>query len=229
MPHTVLLVDPDPQLQRHYARGLTDAGFLVTTCGSFERAFPRLQFVAPDVLVTAARLGAYNGVHLVIRGRADYPNMQSIVFDTVFDVAIGSDAMAEGATYVERPQSIPELVRIVREAVATRPARVMTPVERKYPRKELARPVSGRLGESDMRILDLSYGGLRVELAPATDEAQMNADLALFVPAVGVRVATTPIWRRRLRPGAPWWCGVAVQDSDTPEFIAWRKFVDGVS
>ena len=229
MPHTVLLVEPDPQLLLHYAGGLTDAGFFVTACGSFERAFPRLQFVAPDVLITAARLGAYNGVHLVIRGRADYPNMVSIVFDTVFDVAIGTDAMAEGATYVERPQSIPELVRIVQEAVAARPPRVLTPVERKYPRKELSRPVSARLGESDMRILDLSYGGLRIEMAPATDEALMNADLAVFVPDVGVSVATTPIWRRRARPGAPWWCGIAIRDYDAPEFMAWQKFVDGVS
>jgi ActR/RegA family two-component response regulator len=229
MPHTVLLVDPDPQTRLHFARGLSDAGFLVTACDSFERAFPRLQLVAPDVLVTAARLGAYNGVHLVIRGRADYPTMKSIVFDTVFDVAIGSDAMAEGALYVERPQSIPEIVRLVREAVAARPERVPTPVERKWPRKELSRPVLGRLGESDMRILDLSYGGLRIELAPATDEALMKGAVAVFVPDVGVCVATTPIWTRRARPGSPWWCGVAVQAADTPEFTAWQKFVDGVS
>jgi ActR/RegA family two-component response regulator len=229
MPYTVLLVDPDPQLLLHYARGLTDAGFLVTACGSFERAFPRLQFVAPDVLVTAARLGAYNGVHLVIRGRADYPDMQAIVFDTVFDVAIGADAMAEGAVYMERPQSIVELVRVVNEAVGVRPARVVTPVERKWPRKELARPVAGRLGPSDVRILDLSYGGLRLELAPATDEALMKAALAVVVPDVGVSVSTTPIWSRRPRPGACWWCGVAVQADDTPAFTAWRQFVDGAS
>lgn len=229
MPYTVLLVDPDPQMLLQYGRGLADAGFLVTTCGSFERAFPRLQFVAPDVLVTAARLGAYNGVHLVIRGRADHPSMQAVVFDTVFDVAIGSDAMAEGATYLERPQTIADLVRIVREVVAARPPRVVTPVERRWPRKELAKPVSGRLGPSDMRIHELSYGGLRLELAPSTDEASVKGELPLTVAGVGVSVVTTPVWTRRPRPGAACWCGVAIEASDTPEFTAWQKFVDGVS
>jgi ActR/RegA family two-component response regulator len=226
MPYTVLLVDPDPQMLKHYARGLSDAGFFVTTCGSFETAFPRLQFVAPDVLITAARLGAYNGVHLVIRGRTDYPSMQSIVVDSTFDVALGSDAMAQGATYMERPRTIEELVRVVRESVAPRPPRVVTTVERRWPRKELSRPVSGRLGQAEVRILELSYGGLRVEFPPATDEALMKAQVPVFVPDVGVSVATTPIWTRRSRPGAPWWCGVAVQASDTPEFTAWREFVD---
>ena len=229
MPYTVLLVDPDPQMLSHYARGLTDAGLLVTACGSFERAFPRLQFVAPDVLITAARLGAYNGVHLVIRGKADYPAMQSIVLDTVFDVALGSDAMAEGAIYMERPQTIAELVHVVNEAVTARPPRVVTPVERRWPRKELSKPVTGRLGPSNMRILELSYGGLRLELAAAADETLMKTGLPVFVPHVGVSVQTTPVWTRRPRAGAPWWCGVAIEASDTPEFTAWREFVDGVS
>jgi hypothetical protein len=106
---------------------------------------------------------------------------------------------------------------------------VLSPVERKYPRKELSSPVSGRLGPNDARILDLSYGGLRLELAAATDEAVMRGECAVFVPDVGVSVPTTPVWTRRPRPGAPWWCGVAVQAADTPEFTAWRKFVDGAS
>jgi ActR/RegA family two-component response regulator len=226
MPYTILLVDPDSHLVAKYSRALDEAGFFVATCRSFEVALPRLQFMPPDVLITATRLGARNGVHLAIVGRAQHPTMQAIVLDDVFDVSIGSDARAEGAVYMERPATPEALVGVATVVVATRAPRAVALVPRRWPRKELTEPLLGQIGPAAARILDLSYGGLRLELAAAIDEMPLKGQIEVFVPGAGVRFATAPIWTRRLRPGAPWWCGVAVPPSDTGALTAWRAFVD---
>jgi ActR/RegA family two-component response regulator len=226
MPYTVLLVDPDSGTLARHSRALDDAGFFVATCRSFETALPRLQFMPPDVLITATRLGARNGVHLVIIGRSQHPTMQAIVLDDVFDVSIGRDARAEGAVYMERPATPEALVGVATVIVATRAPRAVPCVPRQWPRKELIEPLLGQVGKAAARILDLSYGGLRLELAATMDDTPLKGQIEVSIPGAGVRFATAPIWTRRLRPGAPWWCGVAVPAANDNALTAWRAFVD---
>ena len=67
MPVRVLLVDTDRASDTE--RALTSAGHVVTRTFGFAEAKQSLQTAPPDLLMTDVRLGAYNGLHLVIRAQ----------------------------------------------------------------------------------------------------------------------------------------------------------------
>jgi DNA-binding response OmpR family regulator len=226
MPYTVLIVDPSPETLARTTRAFADADFLVSTATTFEAAHPRLRFTAPELLVTDARLAAYNGVHLVVQARVDYPTIQAIVVDVTYDPTLGKDARAEGAVYVQKPSDPTVLVELARDLLAAAAPRVATAVPRRWPRKEVVSPLSGRLGDLPARVLDLSYGGLRLELIDATEETVMKGGRDLWIE--GVKVPTAAVWAKRPQPGAKWWCGVEVQGDDTTTMSAWKAFVDSV-
>ena len=68
----VLLVD-DHALLRLVSQWLTGGGFSVIACDSFEDARRELALHPPDVLLTDLRLGAFNGLQLVILARMGGP------------------------------------------------------------------------------------------------------------------------------------------------------------
>jgi DNA-binding response OmpR family regulator len=222
MPFTVLIVDLNPESLAKTARAFEDAEFLVSTATSFEAARPRVRFAAPELLVTERKLHAYNGLHLVVQARVDNPTIQAIVLDAPYDPAIAKDARAEGALYIRKPDDATMLVGIARDLLRDSSPRLSTAVARRWPRKEVTTNLSGRLGDLPARLLDLSYGGLRLELVGANEEAVMKG--AADVSIEGVTVRTTPVWAKRPQPGAKWWCGVEVQHVDS----AWVAFVDAV-
>jgi|SRR5437764_14439246 len=101
MPVRVLLVDANRDSETEQV--LKSAGHLVTRAFGFEEAKLRLQSSPPDLLMTDVRLGAYNGLHLVIRAHAAHPEMPAIVVDTDHDPVLEREANEAGATYVARP------------------------------------------------------------------------------------------------------------------------------
>ncbi len=112
---TVLVVDPDPSALAEYAKLLSGAGYRVITAPSFEDASLRLRLAKADALVTRVRLGAYNGLHLVIRAREDFPGTVAIVTDVVDDPVLKADAEALSAIYLVNPLRAEEILEILRE------------------------------------------------------------------------------------------------------------------
>jgi hypothetical protein len=77
------------------------------------------------------------------------------------------------------------------------------------------------------RVVDISYGGLRLELTGTPDEALLTIE-AVAIPSIGV-VAIHPIWARLAAGGtATWWCGAEVA-SDEQGGDVWRRFVDSLN
>ena len=83
-------------------------GFHVTTVDTFQSAVQRLR-TSPTLLVADIRLGEYNGLHLVLRGRAVNPNVAAVVTSGTDDPVLRRDAEQLGATFVVKPTTASEL------------------------------------------------------------------------------------------------------------------------
>ena len=107
MTHTygkrVLVVDDDQSLLRMIEQMLTAGGYAVELCSSFEAAKHRLTRSPPDVLLTDVRLGAFNGLQLVILAKELSPGTASIVMSAFDDVVLRKDTVHCGASYLQKP------------------------------------------------------------------------------------------------------------------------------
>jgi two-component system, NtrC family, nitrogen regulation response regulator GlnG len=98
----VLIVDHDRESLGGLLAVMAEAGYRVTGVQSFEEGRRALD-ASPDVLVTDIRLGAYNGLQLIIRGRALNPLLRAIVVTAHPDVVVRREAERLHATYMVKP------------------------------------------------------------------------------------------------------------------------------
>jgi DNA-binding response OmpR family regulator len=100
----VAIVHGDAGVAAEWAMGLSAAGFRVVTSANFEDGRKLLdEEVPPALLIVSVRLGAYNGLHLVIRGKLDHPDMVTMVTSEVFDVTLEEEVVRYGAVYLQGP------------------------------------------------------------------------------------------------------------------------------
>jgi DNA-binding response OmpR family regulator len=119
--YSILIVDERPTAVARLAKPLARAGYAVTTATTFEAARDRLTEEPPDLLIAAERLGLFNGLHLVLRGRFDRPEMAAIVTVEADDPVLQAEASSFGAVCAVSPMSAPELLALVSRTFATRP------------------------------------------------------------------------------------------------------------
>src|SRR4051794_25881349 len=100
---TVLVVDPDRSVRSEVGGWLRDAGYALLEAATFEEARRVLASAAPDVLVAGLRLGAFNGLHLVISARAKRPSLRAVLVTSIDDAAVADEARRVGAAYIRRP------------------------------------------------------------------------------------------------------------------------------
>jgi len=101
----VLVVESDPAELSSTVMLLQSAGYRVATASAFEEAKLVLASQSPDLLITGLRLGPYNGLHLILRSRADHPAMAAIVTTRVSDPVLEAEARRQHANYVLKPLS----------------------------------------------------------------------------------------------------------------------------
>jgi DNA-binding NtrC family response regulator len=76
----------------------------VEGCRSFESARSRLEQTPYDLLVTDARLSAYNGIHLVYLAKFADASARAIVYDREGDVGVASEVHRAGAFFELAPR-----------------------------------------------------------------------------------------------------------------------------
>ena len=97
--HTALVVEPSAPDAIWIALVLSGLGFQVTASDTFQDA--RAQLATPvALLVTELRLGEYNGLHLVLRGKSLHPQLAAIVTSHIDDPVLYEEAERLGATFV---------------------------------------------------------------------------------------------------------------------------------
>jgi DNA-binding response OmpR family regulator len=224
MPHTVLIADTDPSALMGAARVASELGCLVTTVSSFEEAKKRLALAPPDLLIADVRLGAYNGLHLAIRARAEHPDLVAIITHTVPDPVLEREAAAQGAVYFIKPISVEGLLSIMAELLAGRASQDGTAIPRRWPRKRIGAGVVAMCGRAEGRIVDLSYGGLQLELPQTT--SQLATSLVVKLPDAGLTISARRVWSKRASPAGPFCWGLELADVDQSTAKNWRGFVD---
>ncbi len=222
MPFRLLIVDPVAQSREAVERMLTARGHFATTVSSFQDAKQRLVLAPPDLLVTAVKLGPYNGIQLVLRAR---PGVSALVIDDSLDPVLEKEATSAGAVYLTRPLDDGALVAVVERLLRDAPTPASSTVARRWPRKHADMPVD--VSGDEARVVDVSYGGLRLELSGTPDDALMTI-ASVAIPSVGV-VSIHPIWARVAASGAHrWWCGAEIDVSNEQNEDVWRRFVDSL-
>jgi DNA-binding NtrC family response regulator len=118
MSYRILLVDGDSIASAVAGQSLRKAGYDVAVISTFEQAKRQLALECPDLLITAIRLKAFNGLHLLLRARADRADLPAIVTGHIGDVT--SDIARYRAQFVPDPVERGLLLRTVSELLAGR-------------------------------------------------------------------------------------------------------------
>lgn len=113
----VLIVAPDRELLTTLSQALTGAGYHVTTTTTFEEGRRALAASSPGCLIAAVRLGAFNGLQLVLRLRSDRPGVPAIVLATSSDLTLESEAQRLGALWLRAPFTAEAVTSAVAEAL----------------------------------------------------------------------------------------------------------------
>jgi DNA-binding response OmpR family regulator len=121
MPYSVLVVDGRPLVLARLVEPLRDAGYDVIAATTFEAARQRLAVHTPNLLIAASRLGLFNGMHLVVRGRIDHPTMAAILTTHMKDPLLEAEASTYGAACVLTPETSAELLELVSSTFASQP------------------------------------------------------------------------------------------------------------
>jgi CheY-like chemotaxis protein len=227
MSFRLLVVDPDLESRTAVERALAAAGNFVTCVSGFEQAKQRLLFAPPDLLITALKLGSYNGIQLVLRAHAENPAMPALVLHDVYDPVLEQEAINAGAVYLylTKPADERSVSALVEQLLADAHLHGSAAVPRKWPRKEVSVPA--RVGSDDAKVVEVSYSGLRLELSGVPDE-QLSRIATVYIPDLGT-VPVHPVWARGGTGAAGrWWCGVEVNATDQNTAAAWRRFVDSL-
>jgi DNA-binding NtrC family response regulator len=114
---TVLLVDPDEAVRTGLGRILAAAGHAVVICRGFEEGRRYLETQIPHAIVTDVRLGAFNGLHLVSLAKQKAPTIAAVVYSGHEDSGIGSDAVMQGATYLDKDTLAAHLISHLERAI----------------------------------------------------------------------------------------------------------------
>lgn len=216
----ILLVNADRAVLKRTEALLSAEGHLVVAVSSFQEAKRLLHSVSPDLLIAAVRLDAFNGLHLAVRSRLDYPNLPVIITHAEADPVFEYEAKRHGAAFIINPLENSDFLSGVQSALALH-RREPTPA-RRWPRKQVSGGVEAQLEASQVRIFDMSYGGLRLALG---DKRELPAVFDVTVPAAGLTVHARPVWTFRSPATDEFWCGAELVDNGTA-VAGWRDFVD---
>jgi DNA-binding response OmpR family regulator len=114
----ILIVHGDRKVADTLAARLEAAGYRSVVETRFEDGKVHLIADPPDLLIASVHLGAYNGLHLIIRGRLDHPRMAAILTSDRPDPLFNAEAARHGAAYVAGPEAEGSLVALATRVLA---------------------------------------------------------------------------------------------------------------
>jgi DNA-binding response OmpR family regulator len=217
-----VLITSENAAQRHELwLWLLPVGCDLTVATDFKTGKRLVQTEPPDLLITDLRLGAYNGLHLVILGQHRDPGMKAIVIGSP-DPVLENETRAVGACYLTQPFDQAGFLKTVVEALhSTRPGR-------RTPRKRIA-PIEVLVEGMTGRIVDVSYEGLCLEVAGEKD-SQLPQTFTIRIPSTPLALAARRVWSIA-RSGDPAVVsyGIHLGLMDPGMSALWRSLVDSAS
>lgn len=155
---TALVIQPSPSHLHACLSAVSSVGLDTVVADTFQDARAALVAHEPVLLLTALRLYDYNGLHLVMRGTSQLPDLAAIVTTDGPDPVLQLETEGLGATFVVLPQTQSELVAAICRTLFRRGAGVAAepvraPFERRSPRPgpdEVASPAERRRDVADV-------------------------------------------------------------------------------
>jgi two-component system response regulator YesN len=108
----ILIVEDDQSTLAGWVELLRGAGYFVRGVSSYEEGRQELTMM-PDLLITDVRLGVYNGLQLLMRGRMANPRLQAIVITGYADQIVRREAVYLHAEHLEKPVDADRLLQVV--------------------------------------------------------------------------------------------------------------------
>jgi DNA-binding response OmpR family regulator len=214
----ILIVEDDNSNRTGLIQLLNQAGYDTIGAATFEKGRQLLQTENPDLLITDLRLEAFNGLQLIITRLKPIP---TIVITGFADRVLETEAKHLGAAYLVKPFLPTALLDLIEELLGPQ---VGAERERRWVRK----PVSGlpaQIDSSRAQVLDVSYGGLRLEL---DDESTLPSSFDVTLPSKDVAVHVDLVWQHRTDHGSLV-CGAALSQADPSTATLWHGFVDAIA
>jgi hypothetical protein len=223
-PHTALIVDPRPEEVAATASRLRELGCQSNVVCTFEEAKTRLS-CSPELslMIAAVRLREFNGVHLALRGRTLFPKARIVLTDYSFDPVIERETLKLGAEYVLKPLDASNVAALLAEYHPSRGAGG----SRRWDRKMLPPAACAWLGNRTVRVLDVSYGGVRIEVPRDIAERLPHA-VEIAMPVSGLAIRLRPIWATCAADADVGLCGAELLPTDEQLRDRWQDFVDAL-
>jgi CheY-like chemotaxis protein len=172
-----------------------------------------------DLLITGTRMGSWYGLQVILTSRASQPDLAAIMVGDGDGQSQQLDAGRHHVAVVPRPIDPDEFLALVAERLAGIRRR------QRWPRKPVTSDVGVSISGQHGRLLDVSYGGCRVELPRAHDVLSPIMRMSLAAPRIDIDAEL--IWSAMLPDGARCVAGISVEQDPEPTG-SWRQFVDHV-
>jgi CheY-like chemotaxis protein len=224
MRRRVLVVDDDDATRIGLRLLLEKAGYETVAVRSFQEAREALLRDPPDLLIADVRLGAFNGLQLVLTSPVP---VAAIIVTGYHDAVIEAETREVGADYLVKPIEAAALLSLIDRRLADAQGRPTHRPARRWERKRVIGGLAANVDESPARILDVSYGGLRIEIEQ-TPAGGLPPSFTVDVPAPHLSVPVDVVWTIRGR-GWSLTCGAAVAHVNPVDQRAWFGLVDVVA
>jgi DNA-binding response OmpR family regulator len=216
---TILVVDDQPATVAGVTEFLAYAGYDTVSADTFETAVQLLDENEPDLLIADVRLGARNGIGLLIAARARHPGLRTIIVTGYPDPVLENEARQEGAAaFLIKPLTSEAFLATVAETLRA------SGRHRRWFRKSIKPGLEAMIDQQAATIVDLSYGGAKLDVA-ARDAYEPPDTMQLSLPTMDVTVPARKVWARSSNGTVL--CGIAIED--VPAAEAWYSAVDIVS
>ncbi len=111
----ILVVEDDLDTLDSFVELLQRAGYRVAAAPSFEDGRSALESL-PDMLITDIRLGAYNGLQLVVRAHIANPSLPVLVVTAFHDPVLQEETERLGAIYLRKPVEPAQMLAAIAQA-----------------------------------------------------------------------------------------------------------------
>jgi CheY-like chemotaxis protein len=203
-PYHILIADDGPAAHHQTTTLLKKRDYVLATAWTLEDAYARVAEQPVDLVSCRARRPELTGI-LLATDRNQVPEME---------------AWRHGITPIILPLDAEHFLMTVAEKLAAIRRR------QRWPRKRVQADVPVEVSGTPGRLLDVSYGGLRLEMAG--ESYDLRARVQIDIPLASLRVNGELVWSARGRDGANCLCGISIIGEQHPVPI-WREFVDNLA
>ena len=217
LPFRVLAVDDDNYALEGLTELLREDGYLVTPVANYEGAKVHLAENAYDLLITDVRLRSFNGLHLIMHCRREFPDMALIIMSGYDEPLMELEAGRYGAQYVRKPiDPVGFLKEVSRSVGGIRR-------QRRWPRKRVAGGFRVLAAGRPAAVTEIGYGGLRLEMP---DTKSLPSAFFVEVAGIGLHLEVHPVWSYPAANHGTLICGAALASDTSPAARTWRTIVD---